>query len=62
MVTEGALLVSAFAHFGFILATNDAISIVAGITALVATLWQHYSVKSANKEGIAAGIIVPKKG
>ena len=48
-VTYAALLVTALAHFGWILSSNDAVAIVAGIVALVSTIYQHTVTTGAVK-------------
>lgn len=59
-VTYAALLVTACAHFGWVLSSNDAVSLIAGLVAVASTIYQHYNVSAANTAGIKSGAIVKK--
>ncbi len=48
-VTYGSLLVSALAHFGWVLNANDAVAIIAGVVAIISTVYNHTQVVKANK-------------
>lgn len=57
-VVYASLLVSLLAHIGFVISSNDALAIIAGIVATVGVIYQHMVVKKANALGVAKGTII----
>ena len=55
-VVYASLLVSALAHFGWVLSQNDALAIVAGVVVLFSTIYQHFVTKSIVAKAKLAGV------
>ena len=55
-IVYASLIVSALAHFGWIITSNDVIAIIGGIVAFGANIYQHYKTKQVTAQAIGAGI------
>lgn len=55
-VVYASLLVSLLSHLGWIISSNDALAIVAGSVALVATIVQHVKTKKITAQAVQAGV------